>query len=60
MRVWPGVLVFVKLLFGKAAPGSANGGMSSAHRHGVAGWHVTRSRAVHGQLGKLEIKGANG
>jgi hypothetical protein len=46
-------------LFGKAAPGSANGGMSSAHRRGVAGWRGTRSRAVRGQLGKLEIKVVN-
>jgi hypothetical protein len=29
-------------LFGKAAPGSANGGMSSARRRGVAGWRGAR------------------
>jgi hypothetical protein len=34
--------------------------MSSAHRRGVAGaWRGTRSRAVRGQLGKLEIKVVN-
>jgi hypothetical protein len=49
-------------LFGKAAPVSANGGMSSAHRRGVAvggAARGTRSRAVRGQLGKLEIAVVN-
>jgi hypothetical protein len=46
-------------LFGKAALGSANGGMSSARRRGVAGWRGARSGAVCGQLGKLETKVVN-